>query len=411
MEYVDLEDDIATGIPRFGKTKRIVSYHDFRRTPDDLEGLWRRLSECNPDIVKIATMAHNPHDGVRMLKLLAKKREIPTVGMCMGDMGTPSRILSQRFSPPFVYATFHHERLLAPGQLSHQQMNEIYHHADINEQTKVFGVIGDPIGHSLSPIIHNKALKEAGLNAVYVPFRVPAEYLDQFLADAAELKLEGLSVTIPHKETVLKKITKLDPAINGIGAANTLIFKNGETLGYNTDYLAAVEALEHAMQPPEYDRGGLSGKNVLILGAGGGAGDRARRQIARRHFWVAGRTFERAKSIAEKCGGKALEWEQRYTVTPDVIVNCTPLGMHPNVDATPYERHHFRPYMVVFDTVYNPENTLLLKEARAQGCIGVSGVEMFLRQACMQFKLFTGQETSAEAMHKTLKRAIGPAKM
>ncbi len=412
VDYVDLEEDIAGQIPRFGKTKRIVSFHDFRRTPDDLGAIVRRLSELEPDIIKIATMAQTPHDNVRMLQLLANPGPIPISGVCMGDIGTPSRILGQRYNPPFVFASFHHERLLAPGQLSYQQMNQIYHHSKINAETKVYGVIGDPIGHSLSPVIHNTALLEAGLNAVYVPFRVPAEHLDSFLNDVPAWNLQGLSVTIPHKETVLKKITKLDPAVKGIGAANTLVFKDGNILGYNTDYLAAVEALVYAMQPPNYDRGGLSGKTVLILGSGGAARAIAY-ELKQRGAQVvlSGRTAERTKQVAEKFGCRSLDWDHRYAITPDVLINCTPIGMHPNVDATPYDKHHFRPFMVVFDTVYNPENTLLLKDARSQGCVVVSGVEMFVRQACMQFKLFTGTDTTPELMQKTLKRAIGPAKM
>ena len=126
---------------------------------------------------------------------------------------------------------------------------------------------------------------------------------------------------------------------------------------------------------------------------------------------IAGRTGQRAQQLATRLNCKSVDWLNRYSLAPDILVNCTPVGMHPNVDATPYEKHHFRPFMVVFDTVYNPENTLLLKDARSQGCVVVSGVEMFVRQACMQFKLFTGQDTTPEIMQKTLKRAIGPAKM
>ncbi|MDX1964198.1 MAG: shikimate dehydrogenase [Pirellulales bacterium] len=412
VEYVDLEEDIAGGIPRYGKTKRIVSFHDFRRTPDDLDEIWQRLAKLQPDIIKIATMANNPHDNIRMLKLLARHKSIPTVGMCMGDMGTPSRILSQRHHPPFVFATFHQERLLAPGQLSYQQMTEVYRHEQLNAQTTVYGVIGDPIGHSLSPLIHNAAFQHLGLNAVYVPFRVPAENLDQFLSDHQEWGLHGLSVTIPHKEAVLKKITKLEPTVQGMGAANTLIYQGDTIQGHNTDCQAAIESLEKAMVPPLYDRGGLQGKLVLVLGAGGAAraivhGLKQQGALVN----ITSRTHERSQALAEKFGAKAISWDNRYGITPDVVVNCTPVGMHPNVDDTPYEKHHMRPFMVIFDTVYNPENTLLIKDARNQGCVTVTGVEMFIRQAALQFKLFTGKEPPVEVMRETLKRAIGPAKM
>ena len=169
VEYVDLEEDVAASIPRFGRTKRIISFHDFRKTPDNLDEIHRRLCALDPDIVKIGTMANHPHDNLRMLEL-TRRSKVPTVGLCMGDIGIPSRILAGKFGAPFTYATFHHERALAPGQLSFQQMTEIYHYDQINAETEVYGVIADPIGHSLSPLIHNVGVPalqaEQGLHAL-----------------------------------------------------------------------------------------------------------------------------------------------------------------------------------------------------------------------------------------------------
>ena len=145
VEYIDLEEDVAGSIPRFGKTKRIVSYHNFRKTPDDLQEIHDRLSTLDPDVVKIATMANHPHDNLRMLNLVRDSRQ-PTVGFCMGDMGTASRILCGRFGSPWTYATFHQERVLAPGQFSYQQMKEVYHYDQIDAETVVYGVIADPVG-------------------------------------------------------------------------------------------------------------------------------------------------------------------------------------------------------------------------------------------------------------------------
>ena len=214
VEYVDLEEDIAGSIPRFGKTKRIVSLHDFRKTPDDLEAIHRRLCELDADIVKICTMANHPHDNLRMLRLV-RQSKVPTVGLCMGDIGVPTRILSGKFGAPFTYATFHHERALAPGQLSFDQMINVYRYDQIDAATEVYGVIADPIGHSLSPLIHNAAFAERKLNKVYVPIRVPREDLAPFIDDATELGIKGLSVTIPHKEAMLPKLTKADGAVRG----------------------------------------------------------------------------------------------------------------------------------------------------------------------------------------------------
>lgn len=410
VDYIDLEDDIAGQIPRYGKTKRIISLHDYRKTPDNLEEIHARLSSCDADIVKLAVMANSAHDNLRILQLI-KNSKVPTVGICMGDIGTPSRILAGKFGAPFTFATFHHERTLAPGQLSFQQMTEIYHYDRINSETVVFGVIGDPIGHSLSPIVHNAAFRRMEINAVYVPFRVPREHLVQFLADAPDLGIQGLSVTIPHKEAVTKKLDVSDESMSGIGAANTIVFKDGKMIGYNTDYQAAISSLEEALEEHHGRKTTLEHQTALVLGAGGAA-----KAIAYglkklgASVVIAGRTPQRAQQLAESLGCKTVDWANRYGFLPDVIVNCTPVGMHPNVDATPYDKHHLRPSMVVFDTVYNPENTLLLKDARSQSCTIVSGVEMFVRQACLQFKQFTGQEPPAELMRDVLKRAIGPAK-
>jgi len=412
VEYVDLEDDIAGKIPRFGKTKRIVSYHSFRNTPENLRELHARLRALDADIVKIATMANQPRDNVRVLELM-RESDFPTIAMCMGDIGTPSRILGQKFGAPFTYATFHHERALAPGQLSYDQMVNIYRHNSINADTAVYGVVADPVAHSLSPQIHNAAFGAAGINAVYVPFRVPFDTLGQFIEDVPRLDIHGLSVTIPHKEAIAKFITKVDPAVKGIGAVNTVLFKGHEVLGYNTDYKAAMDCLENAlggavlpgMPSPIKD------KKVLVLGAGGvaravmyGLQRRGAKTI------IAGRTRSRAQMLAETFGGRCVEWQARHQADAEIIVNCTPIGMHPNVDETPFNKSHLKPAMVVFDTVYNPETTLLLKEARSHGCRTVTGVEMFIRQAALQFLLFTGREAPDQLMRDTLKRAIGPVK-
>jgi 3-dehydroquinate dehydratase / shikimate dehydrogenase len=412
VEYVDLEEEVAGQIPRFGKTKRIISYHSFRNTPENLRELHTRLKALDADIVKIATMANQPHDNLRVLEMM-QESDSPTIGMCMGDIGTPSRILGPKFGAPFTYATFHHERALAPGQLSYDQMVNIYRHNNINAQTAVYGVVADPIGHSLSPQIHNAAFAEAGIDAVYVPFRVPFDTLGPFVEDVSRLGIRGLSVTIPHKEAIAKFLNKVDPAVKGIGAVNTVLFKGAEVVGYNTDYKAAMDCLENALGGalPPGTPSPLKNKKVLVLGAGGVA--RAvmyglQRRAAK--TTIASRTRSRAQLLAETFGGRCVEWSARHISETDIIVNCTPIGMHPNVDESPVNKSHFKPSMIVFDTVYNPESTLLLKEARSHGCRVVTGVDMFIRQARLQFMLFTGKEAPEGLMRETLKRAIGPVR-
>ena len=411
VEYVDLEEDAADAIPRYGKTKRIVSHHDFRKTPDNLAEIHARLSKLDADIIKLATLANHPHDNLRMLQLV-KQSKIPTIGLCMGDIGVASRVLCGQYGAPFSYATFHHERALAPGQLSFEQMRDVYQYDKINAETEIYGVIGDPIGHSLSPLIHNAAFRECGMNKVYLPFRIPREDLGSFLEDCPALGIKGLSVTIPHKEAVLKRVTKVDGAIRGVGAANTLLFEEGQTAGYNTDYRAAMDSLAAALaESGNANPEDLNGKVALVLGAGGAAKAIAF-GVQRRgaEVVVASRTRERADRLASAINIKAVEWATRHNFWVDILVNCTPVGMHPNVDETPYDKHYLKPSMLVFDTVYNPESTLLIKDARARSCTVVTGVDMFIRQAALQFKLFTGQEAPAELMRDVLKRATGPAK-
>lgn len=410
VDYIDLEEDIASAIPRYGMTKRIISYHNFRHTPKDLRALHARMAGLDADIIKIATMANHPRDNVRVLEMM-QESELPTIGMCMGDIGTPSRILAAKFGAPFTYATFHHERALAPGQLSYQQMTEIYNYEAIHHETEVFGVVADPIGHSYSPLIHNAALQQKGINAVYIPFRVPSETVAEFIEDVPRLGIKALSVTIPHKETFEGYLTKVDPAVKGIGAVNTVVFKGTEVVGYNTDYKAAMDALENKLGTIGAQPSPLSNRRVLVLGAGGAA--RAILYgLERRHAkaFVANRTRERADKLADTFGGRAVDWEDRHRIAVEVLVNCTPVGMHPNVDETPFRKQFLKPSMLVFDTVYNPESTLLIKEAREAGCDVVTGVEMFIRQAALQFYLFTGQDAPGEHMRQTLRRAIGPVR-
>jgi len=419
-EYVDLEEDVAELIPRFGPTKRIVSMHDFRKTPADLRVIYDRIAALDPDIVKICTMANHPRDNVRMLEMI-RSAEIPMVGLCMGDIGIPTRVLCGRYGSPLSFATFHHERSLAPGQLSFEQMRDVFRFDRIDEQTELYGVIADPVGHSLSPLIHNAAFAELGMNRVYLPFRVPREDLADFMADASGLGIKGLSVTIPHKESVMPLLSQADGAVRGIGAANTVIFNGEERLGYNTDYRAAMSSLEEAVGR----RGSagnavaaagkdspLAGKTALVLGAGG-VGLAITYGLIRRGATpiVTDGVAAKAAALAERFECRQVDWSARHAVGADVLINCTPIGMHPNVDETPYDKHHLRPSMVVFDAVYNPENTLLIKQARQQHCKVITGLDMFVRQACLQFELFTSEKGPAELMRTVIKRAIGAVKV
>jgi 3-dehydroquinate dehydratase/shikimate dehydrogenase len=409
VEYVDLEEDIAGKIPRFGKTQRIISHHDFERTPDDLEAIHARLSKLDPDIIKIVTMATSPADNLRLLRLV-KNSSVPTIGFCMGEFGVVSRILCGKFGSPITYATFSKDRVLAPGQIVFEEMKHLYRFEQIRPDTPVFGVLGDPIAHSMSPLLHNLAFRHLRLKAVYLPMRVPSDEFEHTLDEYNDLGAVGYSVTIPHKEAALQFADKADDAALQIGAANTLIRKNGEWRASNTDFAAAMDSIQLGLREKGVES--LSGQRVLILGAGGvakaiGLGVQQQGGV----LTVTNRSKARGKELADKLGCQFVSWENRGAADCEVLVNCTPLGMSPKVDETPFAAHWLRDGMVVFDTIYNPENTLLLKDAREHGCITVSGLEMFLRQAAAQFRKFSGQEPPLEYMRRTLRRAISPVRM
>ncbi|MBL8817896.1 MAG: shikimate dehydrogenase [Planctomyces sp.] len=409
-EYVDLEDDVAKSIRRYGKTKRIVSYHDFDETPLDLYAIYNRLAECDPDIIKIVTMANLPSDNVRMLEMV-EAATIPTVGFCMGEFGTISRILCGRYGSPFTYASFSREREMAPGQLSFAEVRNLYRFNHITKQTKVFGVLGDPIAQSKSPLIHNAAFRKLGIDAVYIPLRVPADNLMETLAEYEKLGIGGYSVTIPHKESVIEFADAPDDLTDAIGAANTLYKADNKWIATNTDASAALEAILTGLRRAPGAIPDFKGRKVLILGAGGVARAVGQALVSNEAaVIITNRSRDRGRNLAAELGCQFVTWENRASDNYEIIVNCTSVGMFPKLDETPYEPHWLTESMVVFDTVYNPEKTLFLKQAADRGCTVVSGVEMFVRQAAQQFRYFTGKDAPLDYMAETLRRSISAAR-
>ena len=271
FDWVDLESDIADAIPRFGKVKRIVSYHDMREVPDDLEEIYKAMCAQDADVVKIAVTAGQPSDNLRVLDLL-KGAPKPTLALCMGDLGTPSRVLCGRQGAPFTYGALNKERNIAPGILSFDDLKSTYYFEQLNSHTAVYGVIGDPVAHSLSPLIHNRAFQKLGINAVYLPFRGPRDgELPEFVKSFDRLPVTGYSVTIPHKEAAAQLAQVKDATVERIQAANTLIRTPTGWHAYNTDAQAALEAL--ANNVPAASDGStvpLSKRMVAHAGALGG---------------------------------------------------------------------------------------------------------------------------------------------
>lgn len=409
VDYIDLEMDLAPKIPRFGKTQRIVSYHNFKKVPSELPQLVEQMEEMNADIVKFAVLTSTLAEAIHVLKI-AKNSEVPTIGIGMSEIGLFTRLLGAKYGAPLTYCNFNPERTFAPGMPHFRDLRDDFAYGRIQNDTEVYAVIGDPIAQTLSPAVHNAVFKQLGLNRTYVPILVPGGTLKASLETLSWLDLKGLSVTIPHKQEIIPLLDKVDETVERTGACNTVAFVDGSKVGYNTDYPAALMTMENALGGLKEDGSTpLADRQALILGAGGVA-----RSVAfglsrsGAGVWISNRTDARANDLAEQVGCRTVTWAMRASVACDIMVNCTPVGMHPDVDETPMPPAGFRPNVLVFDTVYHPENTMFLKLAREHDCKIATGVEMFAIQAALQSKLFTGHEPPLDSIREVVHRKFSP---
>ena len=397
-DYVDIEHDSIQNISKGAaksayesKTKIIVSYHNFNETPDDLSDIYQKLSQNGADIIKIVTYANDITDNVKIYQLLQKSKK-PIISFCMGEYGIISRILYKKFGSYLTFAALQSGKESAPGQINIHELLNVYHIGKQNEQTAIYGLIGNPVSHSISPIIHNTLFNEMGFNSVYVPFKV--NNIDDFIEEFRMLDIRGYSVTIPHKESITNHLDAIDPMAKKIGAVNTIVNRNGKLIGFNTDYEAAVKALNSVnnLSGVSEEEGYLKGKKVTLLGAGGAA-----RAIAfglkdcGAHITIINRNHNRAQLLARDVGCLSGKLDDLHTIEADILINATPVGMFPKVNETPIAKNKLKPDIIVFDTIYNPIETKLLQDAKAQGCKVVGGLPMFIQQAAAQFKLWTGK--------------------
>ena len=272
----------------------------------------------------------------------------------------------------------------------------------IDQRTSLYGVLGYPVRHSLSPAIHNAAFAAKGINAVYLAFETMD--VEGAMQAMRPLGIKGMSVTIPYKSAVIPFLDKLDRLAEDIGAVNTVVNQDGCLVGYNTDATGALKALEQKID--------LMGKDCLIVGAGGAA--RAIGYILKEHgvrLTITNRTSFKGESLAERLDCSFIPWEERGGCKPDIVIQTTPIGMTPNIDECPLPGSAIRRGMTVMDVVYNPAHTRLLKIARAKGCNIVSGVSMFVHQGVEQFRLWTGIEPPVRFMEQTVKKALAKAGM
>lgn len=265
---------------------------------------------------------------------------------------------------------------------------------NITAQTKLCMVIGDPIEHSLSPQIHNAGYRASNLNFIFEKRQVKKEELADFVAEIRKNTIRGISITLPHKIAIMQYLDELDDSARKIGAVNTIVNDDGKLTGYNTDWLGITGPLGQRIT--------LSGKTVAIIGASGAARAAAYGVTSQgATIEIYNRTVKKAETLANEFGGKEFPLEAiEHVKHADIIINTTPIGMAPYTFETPLPKKYITKQHIVFDVIYTPRETRLLKEAKEKGAAIIHGTEMFLEQAIAQFELYTGHNAPIEAMRK-----------
>jgi len=380
-----------------GRAQVIVSYHNFEATPP-LDTVVARMMRVAADGYKIVTTARKPSDNMRVLSAARALPKHRLVVLAMGEMGFPTRVLSPVFGGAFTYAAPLVAEGTAAGQVSGHYLRHLYRVEKLAKATKVYGVIAEPVRHSISPSVLNRAFQARRTDAVYLPFLVTPAHLRDFFSMAERLPLAGFSVTIPHKQKVIRYLDAVDPLARRIGAVNTVWRKAGRWRGANTDAAGVTTPLARLLR--------LQKSSVLIVGNGGAArGAAFALSDAGAKVTLTGRNPDRVRALAKVCAAEALAKEQLAGHHFDAVVHATPLGMFPHVDECFFNGSI--PAEVVFDMVYNPLETTLLRHAREQGKTAIPGLDMFLEQAAGQFEIWTGETAPRSVMQKAAMEALG----
>src|SRR5690242_12580405 len=353
----------------------IVSYHNFQNTPA-LNPVLRRLQRVPAAAYKIATSACKPSDNLRLLQFAREHRDFPLIVFAMSEIGIPSRVLAPSLGSTFTYAAPLECQGTAPGQLSAKVMHSLFRCDKLTRQSRVYGVIADPVAHSKSPHIHNRAFQARRLDAVYIPFLVAPSHLSDWMALAANLPVAGFSVTLPHKQRIMRYLDVIEPTAKRIGAVNTVWRKAGKWRGANTDTEGIIKPLTRHLRLPH--------ASILIVGYGGAARAAALAlATAGAEITITGRNMINARSLAQAVRAEAVTLKQALTGRFDALLHATPVGMSPRPNECLF--NDVIPADIVFDMVYNPHETLLLTRAKEQGCTTIHGSDMLLEQAACQF--------------------------
>jgi 3-dehydroquinate dehydratase/shikimate dehydrogenase len=374
----------------------VLSFHDFRGTKK-LDETLARMTEVPADYYKVVSTATTLSDNVTMMKFLEKNGDKHSlVGMCMGEQGIISRVLGVRASSVFTFASASEDDKTAPGQMTAQELRNTYRIEQVDAATRVYGVVGDPISQSLSPAIMNAALRRENVNGVYLPLHAKA--LKDLMTCMRDIPIHGLSVTMPYKQAILAHLDNTDAHTTKIGACNTVVrAQDGKLYGFNTDTSGVVRPLERRL-PIEHAK-------ILVLGAGGAARAAVFGLKERgAEIYILNRSAAPAQKLARQAHARSLKRGDLKKFTFDVIINATPVGMG-NTKETPLKENEINARFV-FDMVYDPLETRLIKLARARGAEVIPGYEMFVHQAARQFEIWTGKPAPWDDMLRVVTKAL-----
>jgi len=366
----------------------IISYHDFRGTKR-LDETLEKMASIPADFYKIVTTATTLYDNVTMMKFLEKYGDrYSLIGICMGEQGIISRVLGVRAGSVFTFGALSPDEKTAPGQMTAQDLRSTYRIEQVDAATRVYGVAGDPVSHSLSPVIMNTALRRENVNGVYVALHARA--LKDLLACVREIPIHGLSITMPYKEAILKYLDNTDSHSAKIGACNTVVrAQDGKLYGFNTDAAGVIRPLEQRIS--------LEKAKILVLGAGGAARAAVYGLKERgAEVYILNRSVAPAQKLARSAHARMLKRADLKKFTFDVIINATPVGMG-NTRESPLEAKEINARFV-FDMIYDPPETRLLRLARERGAQVIPGIEMFVHQAARQFEIWTGKPAPSDEM-------------
>src|SRR5947208_9589238 len=378
------------------KAAIVLSFHDFKAT-QKLDETLKKMSTYPADFYKIVSTATSLYDNVVMMKFLEKHQDAHSlVGLCMGEQGIISRVLGVRAGSAFTFGALTADEKTAPGQVTAHELRSIYRIDQVDAATKVYGVAGDPIEHSLSPAIMNAALRRENVNGVFLALH--AKSLKDLLACVKEIPIHGLAITMPHKQAILPHLDNSDPFTAKIRACNTIVRSaDGKLYGFNTDTSGVVRPLEQRI--------GLQNAKILVLGAGGaaraavfGLKDRGA-QVS-----ILNRSVAAAQKLGRQARARTIKRPELKKLEFDVIINATPVGMG-NTKESPLNAEEIKA-KYVFDMVYDPSETRLLKLAKERGCEVIAGSEMFVHQAARQFEIWTGKPAPREDMLRIVNQAL-----